>query len=91
MFYCFCLAFLLHWSYFAGSSMSNLSNNKRNKSLQKLNGSYQVLMEVNLVRYFHTAQLANATTFLRCPGIKAFSSLYDTVQHNGARSQTKAH
>ena len=32
--------------------MSNLTNNKRNKRLQKFNGSYQALTEVNLVRKF---------------------------------------
>ena len=32
--------------------MSNLTNHKRDKRLQKFNGSYQALTEVSLVRQF---------------------------------------
>ena len=41
---------IAHWWCIASLSMSNLTNNKRNKRLQKFNGSYQALTEVNLVR-----------------------------------------
>ena len=47
--FCFYLT-LPHWSHCASLSMSNLTNNKRNNRLQKFNGSYQALTEVNLVR-----------------------------------------
>ena len=35
---------------FASLSMSNSTNNKRNKRVQKFNGSYQALTKVNIVR-----------------------------------------